>query len=74
MFYANFDARLNVASSQTELRRTLTGEKSEHGRKGVSAVSELALDLISQLVQFCNEATEAYHKSDDFEVSESELS
>jgi hypothetical protein len=72
LFYINFDARLNVAS-QTELRFALTGEQSENGRKGVSTVSELALDLIRQLAQFCNEASEAYHKSDDFEVSDIEL-
>jgi hypothetical protein len=69
-FYINFDACSNNVS-QMELGRALTGEQSENGRKGVSStVSELALDLIRQLVQFCNEATEAYHKSDDFEVSD----
>ena len=72
LFYINFDARSNVVS-QTKLRLALTGEQSVIGRKGVSTVSELALDLIRQLAQFCIEASEAYHKSDDFEVSEIEL-
>jgi hypothetical protein len=65
LFYTNFDARV----SQTELGCALTGEQGDNGQKGVPTVSELALDLIRQLVQFCNGASEAYHKSDDFEVS-----
>jgi len=55
LFYANFDTHLNAR------------EHSGNGRKSVPFFSELALDMIRQLVQFCNEATEAFHKSDDFE-------
>jgi hypothetical protein len=39
---------------------------------GTSAtLSKLALDMMHQLISFVTEATDAYHKSDDFEVSES---
>lgn len=55
LFYANFDSHLTAR------------EQSGSGRKSVPFFSELALDMIRQLVQFCNEATEAFHKSDDFE-------
>ena len=37
-----------------------------------SEISKMALDMMKQLVSFVSEATEAYHKSDDFEVSVSE--
>ena len=37
-----------------------------------SEISKMALDMVKQLVSFVSEATEAYHKSDDFEVSVSE--
>ena len=33
------------------------------------SISRMALGMIKQLVSFVSEATEAYHKSDDFEVS-----
>jgi hypothetical protein len=36
---------------------------------GASALSKLALDMMQQLISFVTEATEAYHKSEDFEVS-----
>jgi hypothetical protein len=34
-----------------------------------TTVSKLALDMMHQLISFVTEATDAYHKSDDFEVS-----
>ena len=37
-----------------------------------SEISKMALDMVKQLVSFVSEATEAYHKTDDFEVSVSE--
>jgi len=33
----------------------------------VSSISKMAIDMMKQLVSFVSEATEAYHKSDDFE-------
>ncbi len=37
-------------------------------RSSTSTVSKLALDMMHQLISFVTEATEEYHKSDDFEV------
>ncbi len=39
------------------------------GGTSSTTVSKLALDMMHQLISFVTEATDAYHKSDDFEVS-----
>ena len=54
IFYESFD--IHVANAGDE-------------KYGGVAVRKMALDMIKQLVSFVSEATEAYHKSDDFEVS-----
>jgi hypothetical protein len=56
-FYGNFDAAETSAESGSSDGNNLT------------TMSKMALDIMKQLVSFVTEATESYHKSDDFEVS-----
>ncbi|KAL7554854.1 hypothetical protein ACHAWF_018901 [Thalassiosira exigua] len=51
-FYGKFDA--NASATQRIGNNKAT-------------ISKMALDIVNQLVSFVSEATEAYHKSDDFE-------
>lgn len=55
-FYGNF------VSNNGSNRRTDSGSGNS-----CTAMRKMALDMINQLVSFVSEATEAYHKSDDFE-------
>ena len=56
-FYGNFDAAETSAEPGSSDGNNLT------------TMSKMALDIMKQLVSFVTEATESYHKSDDFEVS-----
>lgn len=59
---------LSSASEEFYERFDAYARATNHTSESSSSISKLGLDMMHQLISFVVDATEAYHKSDDFEV------